>query len=226
MRDAYNEQLGLVLEKLMEMGGLVESMLQAAVRGLTEHDLSAEAQVVRDEDRVNTLQNKIDDDVVHLIAQQQPVAGDLRFVLVASRAANDVERMGDQCVNVVENARYVWDADQDVRIPPDLPAMAAHVQHMMSDALAALVTRDVALAEKAYHDDKDADAYRDRLFRALLRQMISDPLAAQQSMSLVLISRNLERIGDHATNIAEEVIYLVRGQEIRHKMDRSKRLVG
>jgi len=115
MRDAYNEQLRDVLEKLMEMGGLVESMLDLAVADLAEHGDTTTAAVHEKEERVNLLQNKIDDECVNVVARQQPVAGDLRFVFIASRAANDLERVGDQAVNIIQNAKYVRGrrADQD-----------------------------------------------------------------------------------------------------------------
>ncbi len=226
MRDSFQEQLRDVLEKLMQMGGYVESMLQSAVRVLMERDESLAADVYAKEELVNGLQNVIDDGCVNITARQQPVAGDARFVFVASRAATDVERVGDQAINILENAKYVWQQGTDVEIPATIGTLATLVQKMIADALAALVMRDVDLAEKVFADEERADLLRDTIFRQLLKQMITDPLAAQQSMSLILVSRNLERIGDHATNIAEEVIYLVRGHEIRHKLNRSRRRVG
>lgn len=228
MRDAFNEQLRSVLERLMEMGGLVESMLQLAARAVVEEDHAAvEVDLLEREKRVNALQNDVDEECVRITARQQPVASDARFLFVASRAATDVERVGDQAVNVLDNAKYLWQRSGDgVHIPDDLGTLAKLVQKMVADALAALITRDVELAEAVFADEEKANALRDVIFRGLLRQMITDPLAAQQSMSLVLISRNLERVGDHATNIAEEVVYLVRGQEIRHKFDRSNRMAS
>ncbi len=229
MRDAFHEQLRGVLEHLMEMGGLVESMLQLATRAVIDHTERAavESDLLYREERVNSLQNEIDEECVRITARQQPVASDARFLFVASRAATDVERVGDQAVNVLDNAKYLWQRGGDgVHIPDDLINLAKLVQKMVADALGALITRDIELAEAVFTDEEKANGYRDAIFRSLLREMITDPLAAQQSMSLVLISRNLERVGDHATNIAEEVVYLVRGQEIRHKFDRSNRLAG
>ena len=228
MRDAYHEQLRDVLEKLTQMGGHVEAMLESAVEALVHRDPSLAADVLAKEDQVNALQNAIDEECVNITVRQQPVAGDARFMFVASRAATDVERVGDQAINILENTQYVLQqrSDAAIDVPPDIGAMAALVQRMLADALAALVTRDIDAAERVFTDEVRVDAYRDGIFRQLLRQMITDPLSAQQAMSLVLISRNLERVGDHATNIAEEVVYLVRGHEIRHKMNRARRRAG
>jgi phosphate transport system protein len=228
MREAFNEQLRGVLERLMEMGGLVESTLQLAAQAVVEQQhATVEVDLLEREDRINKLQNEIDEECVRITARQQPVASDARFLFVASRAATDLERAGDQAVNVLDNGKYLWQRGGDgVHIPDDLPVLAQLVHKMVSDALTSLVTRDIDLAEAVFADEERANNLRDAIFRVLLRQMITDPLAAQQSMSLVLISRNLERVGDHATNIAEEVVYLVRGQEIRHKFDRSNRMAG
>jgi phosphate transport system protein len=218
MRNAYDEQLRGLLDMLMQMGGLVEQMLHLSMGALREASPSLQAEIYEKEARVNLLQNRIDEECVKVTAQQQPVAGDARFVFVASRTATDLERVGDQAINIFQNANH---ARLGGAIPDDIDKMARLVQSMLADALAALVTRDVELAEKVFADERSANTYRDRIFQELLRRMTANPSAVNALMSLILISRNLERVGDHATNIAEEVIYLVRGQEVRHQFDRA-----
>ena len=223
MRDQFETQLQELLERILLMGGTTEAMIDLAVRSLVERDESLAAEVYEKERQVNTLEMDVDDRVVGLIIQYQPMARDARFATTALRVATDLERIGDQAVNVLKNTHYVL--QQPACDPPaQLRAMAELSRKMVADGLAALSTRDCALAEQVLEDEKQADALRDETFRALLSCMITDPLNAQRSLSLVLISRNLERVADHATNIAEEVIYLVRGHDVRHKYDRAARV--
>jgi len=225
MRDAFEDQLNDLLQKVMRMGGLAEAMLDAAVRSLLVDDPKLAAEVYDRERQVNTLQSEVDEDAVRITVQFQPVARDVRFVFVATRAATDVERVGDLAVNVYQNARHASDGSPDapVRTPVDLAAMADRVRRMLGDALTALVARDVALAERVLAAEDEVDRYRDRVFHAMLDAMLPDQAAAQRAMSFVLIARNLERIGDHATNVAEDVIYLVRGRDVRHPYDKPNR---
>jgi phosphate transport system protein len=222
MREALDDQLREVLEQLLLMGGRTESMIQLAVRGLLDRDASLGTQVDEIEREVNALEIDIDERVIAVMIQQQPVARDARFVVTASRIAANVERMADQAVNVCQNTAYVLQSPPCDPLP-DLDAMGYEVQQMVSDGLAALATRDVSLAEKVLEVERKVDRLRDQLFRTLLRCIITDPLTAQRSLSLILISRNLEKIGDYASNVAEEVIYLVRGQDVRHRSDRPVR---
>ena len=216
MREALDRQLGVLLEKIMEMGGIAERMVGRAVDGLLAGDDAALADVTAMERDVNRLQVEIDDLAVKVVVHQQPVARDVRQVIVAGRCATDVERIADQAVNVSQSARYVH-ADADAVEPPErLREMADLARALVADALMALVTRDVEMAASVLEREPKVDALRDAVFREMLRTMIADPLAARTAMSLILISRNLERVGDHATNIAEEVVYLVRGRDIRH----------
>ncbi len=215
MQRHFEEKMQELLEKLLLMGRLAESMIETAMRTLIERKESCCTDVNRKEKEVNDLQIEIDDRAVTLTALQQPVATDVRFLFMASRIATELERIGDQAVNICENAHHV------LKAPPlkplvDLPQMGEIAEGMMRNALEALVTRDIALANRVLAEEQKVDAYRDQIFRVLLTYMMADPGTIERAIALILIARNLERVGDHATNIAEEVIYLVEGREVRH----------
>ena len=215
MQRHFDEKIQELLERLLLMGRLAESMIQAAMRTLIERKEACCSDVHRKEREVNDLQIEVDDRAVTLTALQQPVATDVRFLFMASRIATELERIGDQAVNICENAHHV------LKAPPlkplvDLPQMGEIAERMVRDALEALVNRDVALANRVLEQEERVDAFRDQIFRVLLTYMIADPGTIERAIALILIARNLERVGDHATNIAEEVIYLVEGREVRH----------
>ena len=218
MREAFDEQLRGLLERIMEMGGLAEKMLGDAVAGLLDEDEDAFSRVREAEVRVNQLHLDIDNAAISLTIQQQPVARDVRMIFVASRCAADVERVGDQAVNISDSSRHYLETFADGRsmVPPQLAELASAARAALADALTALVTRDVALAELVLRGEPTVDDLRDTVFKELLYEMITRPAASSSALSLLLISRNLERVGDHATNIAEELIYLVNGSDIRH----------
>ncbi len=211
-----DEKIQELLERLLLMGRLAESMIQTALRVLIERDESIGAEIQRKENEVNNLQIEIDDTAVKLTALQQPVGTDVRFLFMASRIATELERIADQAVNIMQNAHHVLQASP-LKPLVDLPQMGAIAERMVRDGLEALVTKDCSLANKVLEEEKKVDAYRDRIFRVLLTYMMADPGTIQRALALILISRNLERVGDHATNIAEEVIYLVEGREVRHR---------
>jgi phosphate transport system protein len=211
-----------LLERLLLMGRLAESMIQLALRVLIERNESLSAEVFRKEKQVNDLQIEIDDAAVTLTALQQPVGGDVRFLFMASRIATELERIGDQAVNITQNAHYVLKA-APMRPLVDLPVMGEIAERMVHDSLNALVARDCSLANRVLEEEKKVDAHRDLIFRVLLTYMMADPGTIERALALILISRNLERVGDHATNIVEEVIYLVEGREVRHRHESNTR---
>lgn len=211
----FHDQLQDLLQQVVVMGSLAESMIQTAIRVLVERNESLSAEVFEKEHQVNSLQVEVDDRAVRLTALQQPVASDARFLFMASRIGGELERIADQAVNVSQNAHFVLEA------PPlkplvDLPVMAEVAQGMVRDSLTAMINRDVALANRVLEQEEKVDAFRDQIFRTLLTYMMADPGTIQRALSLILIARNLERVGDHATNIAEEVIYWIQGRDIRH----------
>jgi phosphate transport system protein len=220
-----DEQIQELLKRLLLMGRLAESMIQLALRTLVERNELLGAEVGRKEKEVNDLQIEIDDAAVKLTALQQPVGGDVRFLFMASRIATELERIGDQAVNIIQNAHHVLKAPA-LKPLVDLPVMGEIAEKMVRDSLDALIGRDCSLAMRVLEEEKKVDAYRDHIFRVLLTYMMADPGTIERALALILISRNLERVGDHATNIAEEVIYLVEGREVRHRHESDARALG
>lgn len=211
----FDEQIQALRQRLVLMGRLAESMIGSALRTLLDRNERHSEEVTRREKEVNDLQIEIDDHAVKLTALQQPVGSDVRFLFMASRIATELERIADQAVNICQNAHFLLQA------PPlkpfvDLPIMAEVAQKMVRDGLESLVGKDVTLAQQVLREEEKVDAFRDQIFRELLTYMMADPATIPRALSLILISRNLERVGDHATNIAEEVIYWVQGRDIRH----------
>jgi phosphate transport system protein len=211
----FHAQLQDLFQRVVIMGSLAESMITTAVAGLVSRNESLLEEVFEKEQRVNELQVEVDDQAVKLTVLQQPVAQDARFLFMASRIGGELERIADQAINVCQNAKFVLEG------PPlkpliDLPIMADIAQGMVRDSVTAMINRDVALANKVLEEEEKVDAFRDQIFRTLLTYMMADPGTIQRAMSLILIARNLERIGDHATNVAEEVIYWIQGRDVRH----------
>ena len=211
----FQEQLDLLLQKLIVMGTTTESMIEIAMRALTNRNEAMVAEVFDKEDEVNAMQIEVDEMAVRLTALQQPVATDVRFLFMASRINTELERIGDQAVNICQNTHYVLLSPAN-ELLTEIPIMAELARKMLRDSISAVITRDCALAESVLEQDEQVDAFRNQLIRTLLERMMSNPTTVQRDLSLVLISRNLERIGDHSTNIAEEVIYWQKGKDVRH----------
>lgn len=212
----FDEQLDELFKRIIMMGSITESMIQTASRAYTEGNESLAAEVYANETMVNALQVEVDDKAVKLTTLQQPVASDARFLFMASRIGGELERIADQSINIVQNIHYALEGSQSPKPLVDLQVMAGVVQKMVSKSLAAMAQRDCKLADEVLQQEDQVDAFRDQIFRILLTHMMADPRTIQQSLSLILMARNLERIGDHATNIAEEVIYWIQGRDIRH----------
>ncbi len=201
--------------RLLEMGGLVEAAIHDSVVALTERSQARAQQVLQSEARINRLQIEIDDFAIRLLALHQPMAGDLRFLTAAIKINSDLERMGDLAVNIAERALSLMTA------PPvnpliDIPRMATLVESMVHRSLEAFVKRDPQLARGVLPADDEVDALRDSIFRELVGFMQRDSSTIGPGLDLILVSRNLERIADHATNIAEDVVFLIQGIDVRH----------
>jgi len=216
MQRHFDDQIQELLQKLVLMGSMADTMISLALKCLVERDRQYVAQVKAKEVEVNALQIDIDDRCVKLTALQQPVGGDVRFLFMASRIANELERIADQAINICQSAEYVLQA-APLKPLIDIPIMADVAQKMVRESIDALVKRDCTLADKVLEEEDKVDAFRNQIFRELLTYMMADPGTISRALSLILISRNLERVGDHATNIAEEVIYLVKGRDVRHQ---------
>ena len=217
MQRHFHEELEALKQTLLAMGGLVEDQIRRVMRALTERD-DALAQEVIDRDRqVNTYDVEVDETCVNLLALHQPAAGDLRVITTAMKIVTDLERIGDQAVNI---AQRVLELNREPQLKPyiDLPRMAERAQAMVKESLDAFVSRDTDLARRVCSADSEVDALKEQIFRELLTFMMQDARAIPRAIRLILISRFLERVAEHATNISEMVIYLVDAKMVRHTL--------
>ncbi len=215
MERHFEQELQELKERLLWMGGLAERAAHQAVQSLLESDESLARRVIEEEGGINEMQIEIDERVLRLMALHQLMAADLRFVLAVSRINADLERIGDQAVNIAESALRLL---RHPRVKPyvDLPRMCEIAEGMMRDSLDALVRKDVELARSVLTRDDQVDSLRDQIFRELLTYMMENSSVVYPAFELILVAKNLERVGDHATNIAEDVIYMVVGRDVRH----------
>ena len=211
----FQEELESLQARLLEMGGLAEERVRAAVQGLVSRDMAMIDRVMRGDEPINALHIELDDRCFRLLALHQPMATDLRAIVAAVKINTDLERVGDLAVNIAEAAKqYVSQAPVKQLI--DIPQMGDIAQAMLRDALDAYVRRDTGLAQKVLNEDDQLDALKSHVFRELLNIMLQDATTVEPAIDLILISRHLERIGDHATNVAEDVIFMVSALDVRH----------
>jgi len=211
----FDRELQDLKKKLLRMATLAEEMIDRAITELIERDEKLTEAVARAEDEVNRLQIEIDEEALRLLATRQPVASDLRFIVAATKINSDLERIGDLVVNITENVHVL--AEQPPLKPLiDLPRMADLARQMVRESIDSFVKGDVLLAQTVIMTDDQMDALKDQVLRELLTYMMSDPHTIERALALILVARHLERIGDHATNIAEDVIYLIQGRDVRH----------
>ena len=211
----YEEELKNLKEEILKMGGVVEEMIAQAMKSLIDRDSNIARQVIGRDQEVNQMELTIDDLCLRHLALRQPAASDLRFITIGLRASKDLERMGDLAVNIAER---VLQLNQEPQLKPyiDLPKMAEKTQSMVKSALDAFVKKDAGMAKGVCETDDVVDNLNDRVFEELVGIMQKDPSSVTRSIRLILIARHLERIADHSTNIAEEVIFMVEGKDIRH----------
>ena len=216
MQIHFDNDLSALKDRLKHMGSQAERMVQTAVRALVSRDTAELDAVFAIERGVNALHVEVDNRALDLIALHQPVAGDLRLLVMAIKISSEVERIADQAVNIAQNTKIYL---QHPPLKPliDLPMMTDAATQMLHKSLDAFIRKDAGLAQEVLDADDTVDAFKDQIFRELLTYMMSDPASIPRALCLILISRNLERIGDHATNIAEEVIYLEQGRDVRHQ---------
>ena len=214
----FQKELEELKGNLLEMAALVEESIRDAVRSLVKRDSELAQQTFAKEDRINSLEIVIDDMCLRLLALRQPMAVDLRFITAAMKIITDLERMGDQAVNIAERAISL---NQEPQLKPyiDIPRMAEITQSMVKDVLDAFVTKDSKLARSVCERDDVVDGLNDQVFRELLTYMMSDPKTTPRAVHLMIVCRCLERIADHATNIAEDVIFMVDALVIKHHAD-------
>jgi phosphate transport system protein len=218
MERHFDEELKKLSQELLRMGGLVEEQISRSVKSLVDRDTALAENVLRSDDAINMLEIEIEDMCLKFLALHQPAGSDLRFITMVMKIVNDLERMGDQAVNIAE---HTLDLLKQPLLKPliDIPRMASLAQKMVKDSLDAFVNRNTQLARSVCQRDDEVDNLNDQIFRELLTYMMEDSSKITRSVDLILIGRNIERVADHATNIGEDVIYLVEGKTIKHHLE-------
>ncbi len=211
----FQDELDDLKERLLKMGGLAEDRLRSAVRSVVDRDTALMERVLSGDAAINHLHIEIDDRCFKLLALHQPMAVDLRSIVAAVKINTDLERVGDLAVNIAEAvSRYLQ--HPPVKELIDIPKMADIAQLMLRDALDAYVRQDLTMAQDVLNRDDELDNLKTQVFRELLTYMLDDAGTIEPGLDLILISRHLERIGDHATNVAEDVIFMVSARDVRH----------
>jgi phosphate transport system protein len=221
IRSRFQQGLDTLKMKLLEMGGMAESAIEAACDGYSRRDPKPCQLVFEREETINQAERNIDEICVDLLAMQQPMATDLRFILAVLKINADLERVGDQAVNIAQRALDLMQ-EPALDIPVDIPRMTAAVSTMLRRALEAFVDAKSDVAEAVLQMDNVVDRMKDEAFLTLVAQMRKNPDHTRTYLDALLVTRNLERIADHATNIAEDVIFWVRGDDVRHNVGASR----
>jgi phosphate transport system protein len=216
-REHFHKELMKLNELILKMGAVVEQSIVKSVRAVDKMDMQMAKEVVSSDDTIDKIELQVDDLCLELLATQQPMAGDLRFITTGMRIGADLERVGDLAVDIAQRTIELSEAPR-IKPPPDIPRMAELAQKMVHRALDAFVKRDAEIARTLWKDEDEADRSRDRVHDELIELMKKEPGSSPRIIPLILISRHLERIADHATNIAEDVIYMVEGQVVKHLM--------
>jgi phosphate transport system protein len=217
MRTRFQQGLDELREKLLRMGGLAEQAVDRACQAYVERDLKRCNMVLENETLINVAEREIDERAFDLLALQQPMAVDLRFILAVTKINSDLERVGDQAVNIAERVMDMVELPP-AELPIDIPRMAAAVSAMVRRALESFIEGKAELAQAVLEMDNVVDRMRDEAFITLVRTMNESPAITRQALDALLVARNLERVADHATNIAEDVIFWVRGADVRHNI--------
>jgi phosphate transport system protein len=222
MERHFEADLQELRERLLVMGSVAETMIHKSVTALVSRQEPLVQEILAHEEEMDLLCIEIDDRCFTLLALQQPMASDLRFLVGAIKINSDLERIADQAVSIALRAQSLI-TQPEVKPLIDIPRMARLAQEMVRKSLDAFVGRDAELARTVIDADDEVDSLRDQVFRELLTYMMADTATIPRALALILVSRNLERIADHATNIAEDVIYIVRGEDVRERGDKELR---
>jgi phosphate transport system protein len=214
----FHDELADLKARLLTLSGEAEAALSASVQALLDRDAAKAAKVIAGDGTVNELENEVEDAVVQLLATQQPMARDLRLLMAALKIANDLERVGDHAVNIAQSVERLL-AYRPITPEPELIEMARQARTMLSDALEAFVRGDAVAGRAICRRDDHVDALHRSMFRILLTHMAEDAHMIGAAIELLLVSRNLERVADLATNIAEDVVFLVEGKNIKHHVE-------
>jgi phosphate transport system protein len=221
MERHFHEQLETLKQQLIDMAMAVEEAIASAIEALIKREDRIADQVMKRDERINRMEIDIDEICLRLLALQQPMAIDLRFVTSAMKLNNDLERIGDHAVNIAQLAKALNHRDP---LKPfiNIPRMAEIAQRMVKQSIDSFINADVTLAKKVCEQDDEVDLFDDQLFRELITYMFSDPKNIPRALNYVLVSKNLERIADLSTNIAEEVIFIYHAKNIKHHAGKAK----
>jgi len=218
----FDEELKKLKEKLLNMCSLVQKMIEESIEALKKREYSLIEKVFEKEEKANLNQIEIDSKALELIALRQPAASDLRFIISVIKMNSDLERMADLAVNIAERAKELLE-EPPLKPLIDLPRMAALTQNMLKNAIQSLLEKNSSLAKKVCESDNEVDNLNEQIFRELITYMLSDPKNINRAIKLILIGRYLERIADLATNIAEDVYYILEGKDIRHHIEEKEK---
>ncbi len=216
MKRHIEEEIDNLKEKLLRMGGLAEEMIHLSMKGFIDRTDQFAQQVFNHEDQVNQLQIDVDQTCSKILALYQPEASDLRTIIAAMKINSELERVADQAVNITQTCTYHLFKEMPIKSMVEIPRMAQIAQEMVKESLDAFSKRDVDLAQDVLKKDEEEDTLKSKALNEVISMIRKHPSETKQLIDLILISRNLEKIGDHATNIAEDVIYMVQGKDIRH----------
>lgn len=215
----FHAQLATLKQRLLDMSARSEELVDLAVDALLTRDQQKADTVIRGDHDVDQLELEVEQLAIELLALQQPMARDLRFIIGAIKISSDLERVGDHAVNIAQSALRLHALRTTVRIDPAIEDMARRARRMLSDALDAFVRGDGGLGREVCTRDDQVDALHDSMFRILLTHMMADASTINPSLELLLVSRNLERVADLATNIAEDAVFLAEGKQIKHRAE-------
>ena len=215
----FHEELATLKQRLLDMSEIAERLVELSVSGLLTRDRSKAEEVINGDKDLNSLEIEIEQRAIALLALQQPMAKDLRFIIGTIKISSDLERVGDHAVNIAESSQRLIDSNSTISPDPELEDMARRARSMLSDALDAFIQSDGALGREVCRQDDAVDALHNSVFRILLTHMMADARTITPSLELLLVSRNLERVADLATNIGEDAVYLAEGKQIKHHFE-------
>jgi phosphate transport system protein len=218
MERHFDEELNELKTRLLLMGGRAEAIVHKSIDALKRRDAALAEEIFADDRAIDQMELEIDDRCIRLLALRQPVGQDLRFITSALKIVNDLERVGDHAVNIAQSALKLV-RESELKPLIDIPRMADIATHMLTEALDAFVRNDAASARAILTEDDEVDHLKDQLFRELLSYMLEKPETITRALELILVSRNLERVADLATNVAEEVVFIAEARVVKHHME-------
>ncbi len=221
----FHEQLRDLKQRLLEMSERAEELVELAVEALLQRDESKAQQVIMGDHRMDALEVEVEHLAISLLALQQPMARDLRFIISTIKISSDLERVGDHAVNIAQSAIRLSQLRAGIVPGPEIEDMARRARKMLSDALDAFIRADGALGRAVCAMDDQVDALNDSVFRIVITHVLEDPTTITAALELFLVSRNLERVADLATNIGEDAVYLAEGKQIKHNFEEKRRTV-